>query len=131
MSGSAAVNRAGAGLQFSVDGEAPLTAPQTLSLANGVMHTISLATTQPGAAGTQYVFASWSDGGAATHSIDVTAAATYTAIHGLAESLLQMLASTPASRSVAAGFFPGDVPASISFAVVLAAADWDMVLSMG
>ena len=36
MSGSAAVNRAGAGLQFSVDGEAPLTAPQTLSLANAL-----------------------------------------------------------------------------------------------
>jgi uncharacterized repeat protein (TIGR02543 family) len=68
-----------AGLQFSVDGAAPLTAPQTLSLANGVTHTISVATTQAGTAGTQYVFASWSDGGAATHSINVAASATCTA----------------------------------------------------
>jgi uncharacterized protein (TIGR03437 family) len=68
-----------AGLQFSVDGAAPLTAPQTLSLANNVAQTISVVTPQAGAAGTQYAFSSWSDGGAATHSINVTAAATYTA----------------------------------------------------
>ena len=68
-----------AGWQFSVDGGAPQTAPQTLNLSPGT-HTIAVATPQPGPAGTQYVFVSWSDGGAASHSITVGGtAATYTA----------------------------------------------------
>src|ERR1700682_4426427 len=55
------------------------TAPQTLSLTQGP-HTIAVASPQAGGAGTQYVFAGWSDGGAASHSISVGAsAATYTA----------------------------------------------------
>ena len=67
------------GLQFSVDGGLPQTAPQTLNLSQ-TTHTISVATTQGGGAGTQFVFTQWSDLGAATHSIFVTgAAATYTA----------------------------------------------------
>ena len=68
-----------AGLQFTVDGGAVQTAPQTLNLTQGT-HTIAVATTQAGAAGTQYVFSAWSDGGAASHTITVTgSAATYTA----------------------------------------------------
>lgn len=50
------------GLQFSVDGGTALAAPQTLPLSQGT-HTISVATTQAGGTGTQYVFTSWSDGG--------------------------------------------------------------------
>ena len=56
------------GLQFSVDGRNPQTAPQTVSVLPGT-HTIAVATIQPGAFGTQYVFTSWSDGGAASHSV--------------------------------------------------------------
>jgi len=67
------------GLKFSVDGGAAQTAPQTLNLSTG-SHTIAVATPQAGSAGTEYVFASWSDGGAASHSITVgSSAATYTA----------------------------------------------------
>ncbi|HUA59575.1 MAG TPA: BACON domain-containing carbohydrate-binding protein, partial [Verrucomicrobiae bacterium] len=71
------------GLQVSVDGGTPLTAPQTISLPPG-QHTIAVQSTQTGPvgapAGTQYVFSSWSDNGAASHSITVGAtAATYTA----------------------------------------------------
>jgi uncharacterized repeat protein (TIGR02543 family) len=67
------------GLQFSVDGGAAQTAPQTLNLSQG-SHTIAVATTQAGAPGTQYVFTQWSDGGGAPHSINVTGSpATYTA----------------------------------------------------
>ena len=58
------------GLQFSVDGGSAQTAPQTLNLSAG-SHTISVANTQAGPSGTQYVFDNWSDGGAATHSITV------------------------------------------------------------
>ena len=67
-----------AALQFSVDG-ASYTAAQTLNLSQGA-HTIAVTSPQAGAAGTQYVFASWSDGGAASHSITVgSSPATYTA----------------------------------------------------
>ena len=68
-----------AGLQFSVDGGAAMAAPQTLNLAPG-SHTIGVAVTQAGTTGMQYVFASWSDFGAASHSISVgSSAAVYTA----------------------------------------------------
>jgi len=67
------------GLQFTVDGGAAQTAPQMLNLSQG-SHTIAVTSPQAGAAGTQYVFTSWSDNGAASHSITVgTTAATYTA----------------------------------------------------
>ena len=66
------------GLQFSLDGTV-YTAPQTLNLAPGP-HTLAVATTQAGSPGTEYVFISWSDGGAASHTITVSGtAATYTA----------------------------------------------------
>ena len=67
-----------AGLQFSVDGAPPQTAPQTLTLSQGP-HTLAVVTTQAGAVGTQYVFTGWNDSGAASHGITVAgAAATYT-----------------------------------------------------
>jgi len=93
------------GLQFSVDG-ATYTAPQTLSLSQGT-HTLAAASPQPGAAGTQYAFSSWSDGGAASHSISVGAsAATYTATFQ-AQYQLTVSASPAAGGSV--------TPASGSF----------------
>ena len=67
------------GLQFSVDGGTLQTAPETLTLSQG-SHTIAVAATQAGGAGTQYVFTSWSDGGAISHAITVgSSTATYTA----------------------------------------------------
>jgi uncharacterized repeat protein (TIGR02543 family) len=67
------------GLQFSVDGGTVQNAPQPLTLSPG-MHTVAVATSQAGAAGVQYAFANWSDGGAASHQITVGASdATYTA----------------------------------------------------
>jgi sugar lactone lactonase YvrE len=67
------------GLLVSVDGAAAQAAPFTLALAPGV-HTIAVASIQAGAVGTQYVLASWSDAGAASHSVTVGAVpATYTA----------------------------------------------------
>jgi uncharacterized protein (TIGR03437 family) len=67
------------GLQFSVDLGTVLNAPYALTLSQG-MHTITVASPQAGAAGVQYAFANWSDGGAASHQITVGASdATYTA----------------------------------------------------
>jgi len=67
------------GLQFSIDGGTLQTAPQTLSLVTGSTHSIAVPTPQPGATGTQYLFAGWSDGGAASHSFMVNASGTLTA----------------------------------------------------
>ena len=68
------------GLQFSFDGGALRQAPQTLTVAANSSHTIAVAQTQPGGAGTQYVFTGWNDGGAASHSITVgTLGLTYAA----------------------------------------------------
>jgi hypothetical protein len=68
------------GLSFTVDGGAAQTAPQTLALAAGA-HTVGLAATQAGGAGTQFTFTSWADGGTADpRTIAVTGSpATYTA----------------------------------------------------
>ena len=68
-----------AGLQFTVDGGVVQTAPQTLSLTQG-LHALAVAATQFGPAGTQYTFSGWSDGGMASHFILVgSSAATITA----------------------------------------------------
>jgi len=67
------------GLNASLDGNA-CTTPCVLNLNAGSMHTIAASSPQSPAAGTQYVFSSWSDGGAISHSITVpSAATTYTA----------------------------------------------------
>ena len=67
------------GLQFSIDGGSVQAAPQTLSLAAGSTHSIAVAAVQPGAAGAQYVFTGWSDGGPASHSFTVNGPVTLTA----------------------------------------------------
>src|SRR6185312_5390570 len=66
-----------AGLALTVDA-APCTAPCTYSWTAGSVHTVA-ASTQSGATGTQYLFANWSDSGAASHSITAAASTTYTA----------------------------------------------------
>ena len=68
-----------AGLSIEVDG-ATHTGDVTLLLAFSSSHTISVVTPQAGTPGTQYIFNTWSDGGAVSHTITVTASpATYTA----------------------------------------------------
>jgi len=95
-----------AGLQFSVDGGAAQTAPQTLSLTSG-SHTIAVQANQAGGAGVQYLFTSWSDGGGASHSITVgSSPATFTATFQT-QYLLTMLATPAAAGSVtpASGYY--------------------------
>jgi uncharacterized protein (TIGR03437 family) len=66
------------GLAIVVDG-ATLTAPQAFDWILGTNHTIT-ATSPQQSGGTSYVFASWSDGGAQSHTIAAySSAATYTA----------------------------------------------------
>ena len=94
------------GLQFTVDGGAPQTAPQTLSLSQ-TSHTIAVATTQAGTPGTQYTFTSWSDAGTASHSIVVTGSpATYIATFGTQYQLIDMASpGTAGTVSPASGTY--------------------------
>jgi hypothetical protein len=68
----------GAGF-VNVDGS-PISTPQTFSWASGSTHTLSASNPVPCGSGCQYVWQSWSDGGAQSHQITVpSVAATYTA----------------------------------------------------
>ncbi len=68
-----------ANLSITVDGTT-YTAPQTFNWVPGSSHTISTTSPQAGSAGTQFVFSSWSDSGAQSHSVTApTAETTYTA----------------------------------------------------
>jgi hypothetical protein len=63
------------GMQINSDGFASLPAPQTQNLYPGI-HVITVSQVVPVSTGTQYALTSWSDGCAASHTIDVTAQAT-------------------------------------------------------
>jgi hypothetical protein len=66
------------GLQITVDGTT-FTAPQTFGWVQGSSHTFSVSSPQ-GGTGSRYVFASWSDGGAQTHTVTIpSSSTTYTA----------------------------------------------------
>ena len=68
-----------AGLSVSVDGVSSTT-PCNFQWIPGSTHTIAASGPQSGGVGIQYVFASWSDAGAASHTITVPASpTTYTA----------------------------------------------------
>lgn len=61
-----------------VDGQA-VTSPYAALVAPGSVHTIATAASQtPSDAGVQYIFSSWSDGGAASHTITADGITTYT-----------------------------------------------------
>ena len=68
-----------AGLSFSVDGTT-YSSTQTLTWTSGSSHTIATTSPQTPTTGTQNTFASWSDGGAISHSVSApSSATTYTA----------------------------------------------------
>ena len=76
---SIAVTSVPAGLTVTVDGAVCTTPCAAAQWTPGTVHTIAAAN-QSGAAGTQYLFSSWSDNGAASHSVTAPASATtYTA----------------------------------------------------
>lgn len=81
------------GRQITVGGS-PVTAPQTYVWFPGSSHTVNIASPQSGAAGTQYVFSAWSDGGAQSHSVNPVADSTYTASFA---TQYQLATSAPAA----------------------------------
>ena len=67
-----------AGLSFTVDGT-NYTTQQTFNWVPGSNHTIATIGTQSGGTGVQYVWSSWSDGGAILHTVAPTTGTTFTA----------------------------------------------------
>jgi hypothetical protein len=89
-----------ANLLVSVDGGTATAAPLVETWVIGSSHTIATTSPQAGATGTQYVFSSWSDSGAISHSITVPGTATtYTASFNTQYQLTTQ-ASPPADGSV-------------------------------
>ena len=86
------------GLQISIDGGMPFTAPHVYQFTPNSVHTI--ATTSPQTSpGTQFIFLSWSDGGAISHAITTPSSpTTYTA-----NFKTQYLLTTQVSPGLAAG----------------------------
>jgi hypothetical protein len=66
------------GRVFTFDG-AIYVSPQTFTLTPGGSHSMGVISPQSGSTGTQYVWSSWSDSGAMTHTIAPTSSTTYTA----------------------------------------------------
>src|SRR5208283_797319 len=67
-----------AGTSFSVD-STTYTSAQSFNWLPGSQHTIATTSPQSGGAGIQYVWSSWSDGGAVSHTVSPSGATTYTA----------------------------------------------------
>jgi hypothetical protein len=69
------------GLRVTLDGQ-PVTAPFTITSVAGILRSLGVVTPQTSGTAT-YQFISWSDGGAATHSVATPATNTsYTAVYG-------------------------------------------------
>jgi hypothetical protein len=75
-----------AGLRLTLDGQ-PVTAPITVTSVVGIVRTLGVVTPQTAGAIT-YSFISWSDGGAATHTVATPASnTTYTALYSTPPSI--------------------------------------------
>ena len=70
-----------AGRSVRVDGLL-LSAPQVFNWISGSTHTIATDSVQNGTAGTRYLYQSWSDAGAISHTVSPTSNTTYTAAFG-------------------------------------------------
>ncbi|MBZ5584659.1 MAG: hypothetical protein LAQ30_21105 [Acidobacteriia bacterium] len=100
-----------AGRVITVDGE-PIVTPRTFSWAPNSSHTVAAASPQNNTASAAYLFASWSDGGAASHTITPATAGTYTAAFQTGY-LLSLTASPAGSGTVTASpAAPGNFYAS-------------------
>lgn len=89
-----------AGLLVSADGGTLTAAPLVENWVPGSSHTIATSSPQSGAAGIQYVWSNWSDGGAISHGITVlSTASTYTASFNTQYQLTTQ-ASPPADGTV-------------------------------
>jgi hypothetical protein len=77
-SSSTTVGTSPAGLSFTVDGT-NYTTQQAFNWVPGSGHTLATVGTQSGVSGSQYVWSSWSDGGAISHTVAPTNSTSFTA----------------------------------------------------
>jgi hypothetical protein len=99
---SVTVQSSPTGRAVTVDGAA-YTNAQTFSWASGSSHIIATTSPQSGGTGVQYVWSSWSDGGALSHTVTPAATATYTA-NFTTQYYLTMTAGAGGSVSPASGW---------------------------
>ena len=99
-----------ANLLVSVDGGPPTAAPLTETWIIGSTHTIATTSPQAGGAGIQYVWSSWNDGKAISHTITVPGTATTYSAAFSPQYQLTTQASPSADGSVtpaSGAFYPG------------------------
>ncbi|HMH08918.1 MAG TPA: hypothetical protein VK579_19735, partial [Terriglobales bacterium] len=101
-----------AGRSFTVDGTA-YTAAQTFSWQPGSSHTIATTSPQSGGTGVQYVWTSWSDGGAISHTVAPATNKTFTATF-TTQYYLTMTKGTGGTVSPASGWKNNGAVVSIS-----------------
>jgi YD repeat-containing protein len=87
------------GLQITADGVTS-TAPQVFTWAAQSTHTVNTTSPQSGSPGVQYLFNTWSDGGAQSHPITTPAANTTYAASFLTQNLLTMSLTTAGSGTI-------------------------------
>jgi uncharacterized repeat protein (TIGR02543 family) len=93
------------GTIITVDGN-KLSAKVVVDWGSGTSHTLVAPSPQAAAAGSQYVFASWSDAGAATHTVTPTSATAYTANFTTQYQLTTAVSNTAAGTiSPATGWY--------------------------
>jgi len=101
-----------AGRTFTVDGT-PYTAAQSFSWQPGSSHTISTTSPQSGDTGVQYLWTTWGDGGAISHTVAPTTNKTYTATF-TTQYYLTMSHGTGGNVSPASGWKTSGATISIS-----------------
>ena len=100
---SITVQTAPAGRSFTVDGTT-YTSAQTFSWTPASSHTISTTSPQNGTTGTRYLWSSWSDAGAISHSVAPGSSTTLTA-NFVTQYFLTMSAGAGGTVTPASGFF--------------------------
>jgi hypothetical protein len=100
------------GSSFSVDGTTYTTA-QTFGWTAVSSHTIAATSQQSGGTGIQYVWSSWSDGGALSHTVAPSSGTTYT-VNFATQYYLTMSAGSGGSVSPSSGWRNSGTSVSIS-----------------
>ncbi len=101
------------GRSFTVDGT-PYTTSQTFSWVSGSNHTIAATSPQSGGTGIQYVWSSWSDGGAMSHTVAPTGGTTYTANFTTQYYLTMSMGTGGSSISPGSGWYNSGASVGIS-----------------
>ena len=102
------------GLSIIVDG-IPYTSPQTFTWTAATVHSISCDSIQAGAAGTRYLWQSWSDAGVRTHNVSTLVDSVFTGGFGT-QYYLTMTAGTGGTASPPSNWFNSGASVNISAA---------------